>query len=98
MRYQWKKNGTDIPDATTSSYTTPATSLADSGTGYSVEVSNDVGTATSSVAMLTVTTVPAITTQPVAQTVIAGQTASFSVQATGTAPLRYQWKKGRHGH
>ena len=94
LRYQWKKNGTDIPDATTSSYTTPATSLADSGTGYSVEVSNDVGTATSSVAMLTVTTVPAITTQPVAQTVIAGQTASFSVQATGTAPLRYQWKKG----
>ena len=94
MRYQWKKNGTDIPDATTSSYTTPATSLADSGTGYSVEVSNDVGKATSSVAMLTVTTVPAITTQPVAQTVIAGQTASFSVQATGTAPLRYQWKKG----
>ena len=94
LRYQWKKNGTDIADATTSTYTTPATSLADSGTEYSVEVSNDVGTATSSVASLTVTSVPIISTQPVAKTVTAGQTATFSVTAAGTAPLRYQWKKG----
>src|SRR5258708_30944772 len=27
------------------------------------------------------------------QTVTAGQTASFSVVAAGTAPLRYQWEK-----
>ena len=37
---------------------------------------------------------PAITTQPASQTVTAGQTASFSVAATGTAPLSYQWMKG----
>jgi hypothetical protein len=36
---------------------------------------------------------PAITTQPASQTVAAGQTASFSVAATGTAPLSYQWNK-----
>ena len=36
---------------------------------------------------------PSITTQPAAQTVTAGQTASFSVTASGTAPLSYQWKK-----
>jgi len=36
---------------------------------------------------------PSITTQPASQTVTAGQTASFSVAATGTAPLRYQWNK-----
>jgi hypothetical protein len=36
---------------------------------------------------------PSITTQPASQTVTAGQTASFSVAATGTAPLSYQWKK-----
>src|SRR6185437_4760357 len=34
-----------------------------------------------------------ITTQPASQTVTAGQTASFSVVATGTAPLAYQWRK-----
>ena len=37
---------------------------------------------------------PAITTQPANQTVGAGQTAMFSVVATGTPPLSYQWQKG----
>ena len=36
---------------------------------------------------------PTITTQPVNQTVTAGQTATFSVVAAGTAPLGYQWQK-----
>ena len=36
---------------------------------------------------------PSITTQPTSQTVTAGQTASFTVAATGTAPLSYQWQK-----
>ena len=94
FRYQWKKNGTNIDGATNSSYTTPDTLLIDNGTEYSVEVSNDLGTASSSVGILTVTTKPAITTQPAAQTVISGKTATFTVQAAGTAPLRYQWKKG----
>src|SRR5205085_2807669 len=33
--------------------------------------------------------------QPVNLTVTAGQTATFSVAATGTAPLSYQWQKNR---
>ncbi|HEY2678483.1 MAG TPA: PQQ-binding-like beta-propeller repeat protein [Steroidobacteraceae bacterium] len=37
---------------------------------------------------------PTITVQPANQQVIVGQTASFSVTATGTAPLSYQWQKG----
>jgi hypothetical protein len=37
---------------------------------------------------------PTISTQPANQTVLAGATATFSVTATGTAPLTYQWKKG----
>ena len=36
-------------------------------------------------------TAPAITQQPASQTVTAGQPATFSVAATGTAPLSYQW-------
>jgi len=36
---------------------------------------------------------PSITTQPASKTVTAGQTASFGVAATGTAPLSYQWNK-----
>jgi hypothetical protein len=38
-------------------------------------------------------TAPSITSQPTGRTVVAGQTASFSVVATGTAPLSYQWMK-----
>ncbi len=36
---------------------------------------------------------PMITQQPASQTVTVGQTATFSVTATGTAPLSYQWQK-----
>ena len=35
----------------------------------------------------------AITTQPASQTVATGQTATFTVVATGAAPLTYQWQK-----
>jgi hypothetical protein len=37
---------------------------------------------------------PSITKQPVSQTVCSGSQAIFSVAATGTAPLSYQWRKG----
>jgi len=36
---------------------------------------------------------PVITAQPVDRSVTVGQTANFSVTATGTAPLTYQWTK-----
>lgn len=38
-------------------------------------------------------TAPTITTQPASRSVSLGQTATFSVAATGTAPLNYQWQK-----
>src|SRR5271167_1180590 len=37
---------------------------------------------------------PSFTAQPSDQTVSVGQSAVFSVTATGTAPLTYQWQKG----
>ena len=37
-------------------------------------------------------TAPTITSQPAAQTVTVGQTATFSVTVSGTAPLSYQWQ------
>jgi len=86
-RHQW---------GTSSSYVTPATTSADNGAQFAVVVSNTVGSATSSAAMLTVkagTSAPSITTQPTSATVTTGQTASFSVTATGTVPLSYQWQK-----
>ena len=93
LTYQWKKNDTVIEGVTTSSHTTDATVLGDSGAVFTVVVSNSAGNVTSSNATLTVNVPPAITVQPTAQNITAGQTATFSVTATGTAPLSYQWKK-----
>jgi hypothetical protein len=97
MSYQWRKNGASITGATSSSYSTPSTTTADSGSTYSVVISNSAGSMTSNNATLTVNqaaaVAPSITTQPASQTVTAGQTATFSVLASGTAPLSYQWRK-----
>jgi hypothetical protein len=94
LSYQWLQNGTAITGATSSSYTTAATTLADNGASFKVTVTNAAGTITSTAATLTVTataSAPTITTQPGSQSVTVGQTATFSVVATGTAPLSYQW-------
>jgi hypothetical protein len=96
LTYQWAKNGAAISGATGSSYTTPATTSTDNGSQFVVTVSNSAGTVTSSAAVLTVNTpvvAPTITTQPNSQTITAGQTATFSLTASGTAPLSYQWAK-----
>src|SRR5216684_535379 len=82
LSYQWKKNGTAISGAMSSSYTTPATTSADNGSQFTVVVSNIASSVNSSAATLTVTATavaPSITTQPASQTVTAGQTATFTV-------------------
>ncbi len=95
LSYQWQKNGSPV-GGNSASYTTPATTTEDNGAQFTVVVSNSAGTATSNSATLSVNPAPvppSITTQPASQTVTAGQTATFTVAATGTAPLSYQWQK-----
>jgi hypothetical protein len=95
LSYQWSKNTVAIGGAINATYTTPPTTSGDSGSNFTVQVSNVAGSQTSSAATLTVTApvAPTITTQPQNQTVTVGSTATFSVVATGTAPLSYQWSK-----
>jgi len=93
--YQWQKNGVNVVGATATSYTTPATTIADNGTQFKCIATNSQGTATTNTVTLTVVVpaAPNITTQPTNQTINVGQTASFSVVANGTSPLSYQWQK-----
>src|SRR5262249_15142092 len=96
LSYQWQKNGANIAGATSSTYANPRTGTADRGSTFRAVVTNSAGSATSNTATLTVNAAPVaptIVTQPANQTVTAGQTATFSVTANGTAPLSYQWQK-----
>jgi hypothetical protein len=93
LTYQWLKGGVVIDGATQSRYTTPPTTNADNGTLYSVIVTNPGGSVTSNEAKLTVLFAPIITDQPHDASVKAGESATFTVRAIGTAPLTYQWQK-----
>jgi hypothetical protein len=55
LQYQWAKNGASIAGATGGSYTTPATTFADTGANFSVTVNNSAGAVTSNAASITVT-------------------------------------------
>ena len=91
LRFQWRFDGTPIPGETNPSLVLNNVDVARSG-GYSAEVSNADGSVTSAVATLQVNAPPAITQQPQNQSVVQGASASFSVVATGSPPLRIQWQ------
>jgi len=96
LTYQWVKNGGAIGGANSASYTTPATVASDNGAQFAVTVTGNGGSVTSNAVTLTVNalkTPPSITKQPASAAVIAGQNATFSVMASGTGPLLYQWQK-----
>jgi glucose/arabinose dehydrogenase len=105
LSYQWQKlsggiwgNVTDnssFSGSTTATLSITNVQLKFAGQ-YRVIVSNSAGSATSDAATLTVQqagTAPSITRQPTSVTVTQGQTATFTVTATGSAPLSYQWQR-----
>ena len=55
LHYQWKKNGIAIPGATATTYTSPASTFSDTGTAFTVTISNSAGSITSNSAKLTIT-------------------------------------------
>ncbi|HOC56685.1 MAG TPA: immunoglobulin domain-containing protein [Verrucomicrobiota bacterium] len=92
LYFQWRKNGANLGGATATSYVLNEAQAADAGT-YTVVVTNAGGSAISGNAVLTVYVPPAITVQPVGQTVAAGSSATFSVTATGSPAPAYQWRR-----
>lgn len=94
LRYQWRRNGVDLPGET---YDTLrfAARAPDDGARYSCVVSNALGQVTTAAALLRVDAVaaPVIEAPPVSRTAPVGGSATFSVSATGSAPLRYQWQR-----
>ena len=87
--FQWQRYGTNLAGETGISLTLNNVQAGDAG-DYSVVVSNIAGSTNSTIATLSVL---AITSQPVSVITSLGGGAVFSVSATGTSPLAYQWRK-----
>lgn len=94
LAYQWQFGGTNIPGATATSYSKTNLQYADAG-AYTLVVTNSVGSATSSAAVLTVVGLPFVVVPPANQTVECTSNASFTVTASGQS-LAYQWYFGRN--
>jgi len=92
LNYQWKFNGGNIANATNASFIIASAQAGNAG-NYTVLVSNGAGSVLSDIASLTLMDPPAITTQPQSQSVGGGLTATFTVEATGSGPLAYQWRR-----
>ncbi|MBA3699599.1 MAG: immunoglobulin domain-containing protein [Planctomycetes bacterium] len=87
-------NNTTSNGTGTGSFTSAITGLTP-GTLYYVRsyATNSEGTSYGSQVSFTAHIAPSITTQPVNQSKIVGQTATFSVVASGTPNPTYQWRK-----
>lgn len=89
--YVWKKNGAPINGETGSTLSFTASEASEAT--YSVSVGNQSGATGSSTVSLVVNDPVHISSDPVSRTVNPGAQVSFTVAATGTAPLTYQWRK-----
>jgi len=94
VSYQWKKNGLNIIGANASFVVLNNISAADTG-NYSVDIFGVCGITSSSNASLSINS-PAtisIANHPQSASQCAGTNVNLSVNASGSAPLLYQWKK-----
>lgn len=108
--YQWQKS-TDggatfaaidavaNPSAATTALLITGIDFPDAGI-YQLVATNAAGATTSAPATVTVTASavsPSITTNPASQTILGGNSCTFTVVVNGTAPLSYQWSKSIDG-
>lgn len=90
--YQWRRNGLPLQGATNQIlvFSNAPVSIEDH---YDVVVESLAGTNTSSPALLRVGVPPSVALQPLDQEVVAGGTATFGVEVSGTGPLSYRWRQ-----
>lgn len=98
--YQWYEGTTGDTSTSvgsnSSSFTTPPITQT---RNYWVKVTNACNFANSPTITVTPTVcnAPSITLHPASQMILMGATANLNVEATGTAPLSYQWYEGGAG-
>ncbi len=94
VTYQWRLNGTNLPGATSTSYSVTNVQLRDEG-AYSAAITDAAGTIFSADAYLQPLIAPVIIQAPISQTVVAGGTVTLSVTVSGhPRPFSYEWRRG----
>ena len=108
LTYQWQvstngggtwanlSNGAPYSTVTTNTLNITAATATLNGYQYRCVINSSCTPLNSAAGILTVNTAPSLSSQPVAATVCAGNTANFSVTAAGTA-LTYQWQESIDG-
>jgi hypothetical protein len=91
LTYQWYFNTNTLISGQSGTTLTIASAQETNAGTYAVQVSNTGGNLTSTQAVLTVLRPPSISTPPQSQTVLVSNNVTFTVVASGTAPLSYQW-------
>lgn len=97
LTYQWRKDGIDLVNGgnisgANSSTLTVAPVYAADAAGYSIFITNNFGSITSSVAALTVND-PVVLNHPDSRTNLAGDNIRLSANSAGTIPMSYKWQK-----
>ena len=94
LTYEWFKDGQSITGEARSSLLIPKTANANDHDGlYHYKVSNTVGEVTSNTFTISIIDPVAITQQPEATGIVAGQSGIMSVVVTGGGTMEYQWSK-----
>jgi putative Ig domain-containing protein/centrosomal CEP192-like protein/Ig-like domain-containing protein len=94
--YSWSISSGALPAGLTLNSSTGAISGTPAGSGtflFAAQVADAAGHTAQQPLSIQILAAPTITSQPTSRTITAGQTATFSVTASGTAPLSYQWTK-----
>jgi alpha-tubulin suppressor-like RCC1 family protein len=92
LSYQWQVDGANLRGATNATLELTGVQVSQAG-NYTVVVSNTLGTVTSRIAQLTVLVPPSLEPLPETTSAAVGADVTLAVDASGTPPLRYQWRK-----
>ncbi|HMC28578.1 MAG TPA: lamin tail domain-containing protein, partial [Verrucomicrobiae bacterium] len=97
VHYQWRRNGSDIPSGTNSTYTVVNVKTNDLSY-FSVFVSDDISSAESVTVWLYPWVTPRFIDAPVSQYVVVGGQVTLSAQVTGwPPPFTFTWQRGAAG-
>ena len=95
VSYQWRFNGVPILGANSDTLAIPNAQAKDDGL-YDVAVTDAVATIYSDPARLRVLINPTVVRLPTQYTVVQGGNVTLSVEAAGTLPMGYRWRRLRN--